>query len=80
MSKAFDEIRQALEEAIARTRGEETGVKAGHVARVDVAESVRASACPRRSLPTCSASRGERSRAGSSTAGSRTDPRRSSCG
>lgn len=38
MSKAFDEIREALEEAIAHTRGEETGVKVRQIARVDVAE------------------------------------------
>jgi putative transcriptional regulator len=38
MSKAFDEIREALEEAIAHTRGEETGVTIRQVARVDVAE------------------------------------------
>ena len=37
MTKAFDEIREALEEAIAHTRGEETGVKVRQLARVDVA-------------------------------------------
>lgn len=37
MSKAFDEIQEALQEAIAHTRGEETGVRIRPVARVDVA-------------------------------------------
>jgi putative transcriptional regulator len=37
MSRAFDEIKAALEEAIAHTRGEPTGVKVREVPRVDVA-------------------------------------------
>lgn len=41
MSKAFDEIQEAIKEAIAHTRGEETGVKVRQVVRVDVA-SIRA--------------------------------------
>jgi len=41
MSSAFDEIEEALQEAIAHTRGEPTGVTARQAVRVDVA-SIRA--------------------------------------
>lgn len=37
MSNAYDEIREALEEAIAHTRGEPTGVTVREVVRPDVA-------------------------------------------
>ena len=37
MSKAFEEIKEGLDEMIAYARGEETGVKLRQVAQVDVA-------------------------------------------